>query len=75
MNNARRKEIERALELAAEAAEIVNRAAEEETDYADNMPENMQEGEKCERARETAAALEEFAGYLEEAADGLRSIE
>lgn len=38
MNNARRKELEKARGLIEEAAAIVRTAADEERDYYDNMP-------------------------------------
>ncbi len=66
MNAARRKELEKARVLIAEARDIISTAAEEERDYYDNMPENMQSGDKGNRADEAATALEEVDGELDE---------
>lgn len=41
MNDARRKEIEKALGLISEAKSILETARDEEQEYFDNMPENM----------------------------------
>ena len=45
---------------------------EEEEDYRDNMPENMQGGERYEKADEVASNLEDAVGSLE---DAISSIE
>lgn len=66
MNNARRKELERARVLIAEAGDIIRTAQEEEQEYFDNMPENMQTGDKGTKAEETASNLEEISSELDE---------
>lgn len=65
MNNERRKEIDKARALLEEAKEILDQCASDERDYYDNMPENMQSGEKGQKAEEAADALEEASGEID----------
>lgn len=65
MNKSRRKDIARAIavlqgiaEAISDARGIVEDAASEERDYFDNMPANMQEGDKGTAADEAANTLE-----------------
>jgi hypothetical protein len=59
INAQRRKEIERARGLVEEAQAILETAQSEEQEFYDNTPENMQGGEKGERASAAADALQE----------------
>jgi len=68
MNAERRKEIDRAAELIEQAQQILAVAAEEEQDCFDNI----QGGEKGERANEAAEALEEVATNM---ADAMETLE
>ena len=52
MNKARRKELSRAVELLEEAQSIIESCRDEEQEYMDNMPENLQESEKHYAAEE-----------------------
>ena len=67
MNKQRRKDIERAIALLDEAKDIIETAAGEERDYYDAMPENMQGGEKGERAEQAADSLDECVCDIEQA--------
>lgn len=67
MNDARRKILKEALSLITDAKDLLGQAAEEEQEYADNMPENLQGGEKH-------CAAEEAADKLQECNDELESI-
>ena len=58
MNDARRKQIQRALTLIGEAKDILEVAATQERDDLDNMPEDLQGGDEAERAEEIVDALE-----------------
>lgn len=69
MNNKRRAKLRDAIDLLSRAADIVSDAAQEENDYADNMPENMQEGDKYDKAIEAAEMLEETEELIGEAID------
>lgn len=83
MNNDRRKRIDQilksleALQTAVDALpdpddikSQIEEVGQEERDYHDNMPENMQSGEKGEQAQEAASALEEAASEMDELAMG-----
>ena len=74
MNDARRKELERAIVLIRDAAAIIENGASEEQDYFDGMPENLQGSEKGERAQEVAEELETVSGELEEFQDRIEEL-
>ena len=74
MNRPRRKELNRALELIAEARAIVEAMQEEEQERFDNMPEGLQVSALGEKIEENAGRLEEIAGYLEEQENELEDI-
>lgn len=74
MNNPRRKELRKALELLAEARCIIEAMQEEEQECFDNMPEGLQESEQGEKIEENAERLEELMNCLEEQEDELDDI-
>jgi hypothetical protein len=59
MNDARRKEVQRAVELIREAMGILERAQAAEQDDFDKMPEEIQDEEQGERAQDAADCLEQ----------------
>ena len=61
MNDARRKEIQRALTLIGEAKGIVELALPQEQDDLDNMRENLQGDEEGQIAEDMVDALERAA--------------
>ena len=61
MNEARRKEIQRAQILIAEAKSILELATAQEQDDFDNMPEDLQGDEEGQRAEDVVDALERAA--------------
>ena len=61
MNDARRKEIQRALTLIGEAKGILELALSQEQDDLDNMPEDLQGDEAGQIAEEAVEALERAA--------------
>lgn len=65
MNAARRKEIEKARGLIEEAKQILEQAQSEEDDYYGNMPENMQQGDKGQKAEQAASELQEAVDSLD----------
>ena len=69
VNKQRRKDFEKAQALAAEAAEIMDRIADEEQEYHDNMPEGLQAGDKGQAAETDATNMREWADALQEIAD------
>jgi len=74
MNDARRKEIRRVQALLEQAHEIIDQCANEERDYYDNMPENMQGSDKGTKADEDASALEDVASEIETQKDALGEL-
>lgn len=66
MNNTRRKELRKAMELLGEARAIIETMQEEEQESFDNMPEGLQVSELGEKIEENASRLEDIMGYLEE---------
>lgn len=65
MNSARRKQIVEALEFLEKAQDIFETCGEEELEYANNMPENMQQGDKFETAEACGVRLDDAAEELE----------
>ena len=65
MNNKRRKEIERMICILESAKGDVELILQEEQDYYDAMPENMQQGDKGTAAEEAVNNLESAVGELE----------
>jgi hypothetical protein len=61
MNDARSKEIQRALTLIGEAKGILELALSQEQDDLDNMPEDLHGEEAEERAEDVVDALERAA--------------
>src|SRR5262249_33024901 len=61
MNDARRKEIQRALTLIGEAKGILELALPQEQDDLDNMPEDLQGDEEGQIAEDVVDALERAA--------------
>lgn len=66
MNNARRKEINKAISLLQEALSILEAARDEEGDTFDNMPENLQNSERGQMTQEAFGYLEEGCCSLED---------
>lgn len=67
MNKPRRKELERALAMIAEARDIIESCKDEEQEAFDNLPESIQYGEQGER-------MEGFIDILENAIDQLDEV-
>ena len=67
MNKARRKELEELYDIIYEAKERLVMLHDEEEEYRDNIPENLQGSERYERAEEAVDALDSAMSSLEEA--------
>lgn len=59
MNNNRRKELNRALPLLAEALEIIESVKDEEQDAFDCMPEGLQTSERGETMENNVSVLDD----------------
>lgn len=66
MNKQRRRDIERATNLLAEAVAIIATALDEERGAYENLPESLQTGASGQRLDETADAIEEAKDALED---------
>lgn len=66
MNDARRKDIRRALDLISQAKDILETAASDEREAFENMPESTQAGDKGEKMSANADALDEAASALDD---------
>ena len=69
MNNFRRKEIQRAIELLEEAKSIIDNCLDDEQEALDNMPESLQQSERCMRMQECVDNLENTSSSIDEAID------
>lgn len=74
MNKPRRKELNRALEMIADARAIIEAMQEEEQEAFENLPEGLQMAEMGEKMEENASRLEDIIGYLEEQENELEDI-
>lgn len=66
MNNDRRKEINKVVALLQEALSILEMARDEEGDTFNNMPENLQNSERGQKAEEAYGQLEDACSSLED---------
>ena len=73
MNNVRRKELQKIFDILADAMENLNILMDEEEEYKDNMPENLQNSERYEKAEEACDNLYEAISNLEEALDNIEN--
>ena len=68
MNKARRKKLQKALDLLSEAKGIIEQCRDEEQDAFDNMPEGLQFSERGEQ-------MEEYISLMDEAYDNIEDVE
>lgn len=74
MNNERRKQISKAVDLMTEAAQILTACAEEEQKYFDNMPESFQSGEKGTAAEDAVMNLESASDTVQNSVDEIEGL-
>ena len=67
MNKARKKKLEELYDIIYEAKDRLEMLHDEEEEYRDNIPENLQGSERYERAEEAVDALDFAMSSLEEA--------
>ena len=75
MNKERRKEIALASAKIEEAKNMLESCLEGEQEYYDNMPENLQSGEKGDAAQSAIDALHSAIDHLEDVVSDLEGIE
>lgn len=73
MNNKRRKELRRAIEIIETALDIVNQVKDEEEDSMCNYPENLQGTETYENMEVAVDTMEEVTSAIEDAVDSLNN--
>lgn len=67
MNNVRRKKLKDAVDLLNRASEIVSNARSQEEDCLDNMPENLQMSDRCERMENAVDCLDDAETSIDDA--------
>ena len=75
MNKARRKELQEVIEKINEAREELERIMNDEEEYRDNMPENLQSSEKYEKADDACCSMQDAIDQLEEAVTNIENAQ
>ena len=73
MNVKRREQLRRAVNLINSARDIVEIITDQETDSADNMPENLQTGDKYEKMLYAIECLEDTTTHLDNAIENIEN--
>ncbi len=71
MNKQRRKEIDNLISDAIRLETSIEDLLDEEQDYFDNMPENLQSSDKAEIAKNAISCLEEALSNIQDLLDNL----
>jgi uncharacterized membrane protein len=74
MNNLRRKEINALISDLEELQARLEIVRDEETEYRDNMPENLQGSEKFEQADQYCTELDEACDNISSTIDNLNNV-
>lgn len=74
MNDHRRKEIAKALDLLKQAEDIITQCAADELEYYENMPESIQCSDKGDAAEDAANSLSEAESDIGSAINNIESI-
>lgn len=74
MNKQRRKTIEEAYKLMADALAILNNARDEEQEALDSLPENLQDSKRADDYTDNIDQLEYSIGNLEDAMNDLEEL-
>lgn len=75
MNKIRRNELHKLYELISSAKEELENIRDDEDEYKENIPENMQSSERYEKAESAVYTLEEAVSYLEQAIDSIEEAQ
>lgn len=71
MNNLRRKRIAKLVDMLSNVKEAFESIAEDEEEYIDNIPENLQNSSRYEEAEEALYNLNEVVSFLDDAIETL----
>ncbi|MCC8051405.1 MAG: hypothetical protein LIP10_12265 [Clostridiales bacterium] len=74
MNKYRRKNLEMAFDLTAQAKKILENSKEEEQGAYDNLPDSIRDGERGEEMQNYVEMMEEAYNYLDDAASVIEQI-
>ena len=66
MNNTRRKQLQKAIELISDAYSIIEEVRQDEQESFDNLPDGIQESERGQLMEENAYRLDEIYSYLQD---------
>lgn len=75
MNNLRRMQIKRAIQLLEQAKEVLDGVLDEESNAFDNLPESIQQSSRGEQMEDNVDKLQETIDLIDEAQDALENIE
>ena len=73
MNKARRKELEKALELLEQASDIIDSVKVDEEEAYENLPDGLRESERGETMQEALSSLEDALTDLENVTDDIQN--
>lgn len=73
MNNKRRKQIDKAIEMLTTASNFIESIKSDEEEYMDNIPENLQGSSRYSDAEDACNYLEEAIDDIGSAIDNLNS--
>lgn len=71
MNDKKRRRLIKAMSLLREAAGYVDDVKDDEDDALNNMPENLQYSDRCEKMEKAVDALESASESIESAIDSI----
>lgn len=74
MNNTRRKSLRKSIYYLDLAREIIDTCNDEESDYRDNMPENLQDSDKYNAADEACDAMDEAISSIDDITSAIHDI-
>ena len=74
MNTQKRKRLEKAFDLIAQAEEILEEVKADEEDSYDNLPDNFRDGEKGEEMQNYIEMIDEAIGYVQDANSVIEQI-
>lgn len=73
MNNKRRKQIDKAIDMLTTASNFIESIRSDEEEYMDNMPENLKGSSRYSDAEDACNCLEDAISDIESAIDNLNS--
>lgn len=73
MNKQRRLNLKEASSYLEKALQIVSRAKDEEQDSLDNLPENLQDSDRCTIMENAIDALEDAINNIEQASESINN--